>query len=429
MAVTDSEMNSQNIGAPLERVDPDVAKAIELETNRQNRHIMLIASENYASKAVMEAQGCVFTNKYAEGYPGKRYYGGCEHVDTVERLAIERAKELFGAEHANVQSHSGSAANQAVYFAFLKPGDPFMAMELAHGGHLTHGSPVNFSGMMYQPCAYGVDPETETLDYDHIERLAMQVNPKLILTGATAYPRIIDFERFRRIADKVGAILVADIAHIAGLVAAGEHPSPVPHCHVVTLTTHKTLRGPRAGMILCKQEFAKKIDRAVFPGLQGGPLGHVVAAKAVALKEAMQPSFKVYQKQIRANAAVMAAELAKHGLRLVSGGTDNHLMVTDLTSCGITGMAAQETLDEVGIVVSKSTIPFDKHPPAVASGVRIGTPCVTTRGMKEAEMIQIAELIAQCLKHAGDSAEDIAERKQIAHRVRVLADAFPVYQD
>jgi glycine hydroxymethyltransferase len=345
----------------------------------------------------------------------------------VETLAVERAKELFGAEHANVQSHAGSSANQAVFFAFLKPGDRFMAMELAHGGHLTHGSPVNFSGIMYQPCAYGVDPETEVLDYDAIERIATECRPKLIITGATAYPRVIDFERFRKIADKVGAIMVADIAHIAGLVAAGEHPSPVPHCHVVTMTTHKTLRGPRSGMIVCKQEVARAVDRAVFPGLQGGPLEHVVAAKAVALKEAMQPSFVAYQQQIKANAAEMADALAKAGMRLVSGGTDNHLMVVDLTSFGMTGKVAQEVLNEVGIVTSRSMIPFDKQPPAVTSGVRIGTPCVTTRGMKEPEMVKIADMIVRCLKHVGDSPEDVAERQKIAREVRAMTDTFPVY--
>ncbi len=415
------------IGLPLEQVDPEIAHLIKLETERQNRHILLIASENYASRAVLEAQGSVLTNKYAEGYPGKRYYGGCENIDAVENIAIQRAKELFGAEHANVQPHSGSTANQAVYFAFLSPGDRFMAMELAHGGHLTHGSPVNFSGIMYEPCAYGVDPETETLDYEAIEKTAAQVCPKLILTGATAYPRVIDFERFRWIADKVGAVLVADIAHLAGLVAAGEHPSPVPHCHVVTFTTHKTLRGPRSGMIVCKQEYARAIDRAVFPGLQGGPLEHVIAAKAVALKEAMEPAFKQYQNQIRKNAAALAAALSEKSIKLVSGGTDNHLMVADLTSLGITGKTGQERLDEVGLVVSKSMIPYDKNSPAVTSGIRIGTPCVTTRGMREPEMVKIADLVFRCLKHTGDSASDAAERSRIAEEVRRLAEAFPVY--
>jgi glycine hydroxymethyltransferase len=416
-----------DIHAPLEQVDPEVAEAIRQDTDRQNHKVLLIASENYASRAVLEAQGSVLTNKYAEGYPGKRYYGGCENVDRVEQLAIDRAKELFGADHANVQPHAGSQANQAAYLAFMNPGDRFMAMELAHGGHLTHGSPVNFSGILYQPCYYGVDPETETLNYDEIERLAVECRPRIIVTGATAYPRIIDFERFRRIADKAGAILMADIAHIAGLVAAGEHPSPVPYCDVVTFTTHKTLRGPRSGMILCKAEHARAIDRAVFPGLQGGPLEHVVAAKAVCLKEAMQPSFKQYQKQIRVNAAVLAGRLAEDGIRLVSGGTDNHLMVADLTSIGATGKLAQETLDQVGIVASKSMIPFDKEKPTITSGIRFGTPCVTTRGMKEDEMRRIADLIVDCLRHLSDSPEDVEARQRISRDVRALTDAFPVY--
>lgn len=416
-----------DIGAPLEQVDPEVASYIRKEVERQNHKILMIASENYASRAVLEAQGSVLTNKYAEGYPGHRFYGGCENVDAIESIAIERAKELFGAEHANVQPHSGSTANQAIYFAFMSPGDKFMAMELTHGGHLTHGRSVNFSGTLYTPCFYGVDPETEMFNYDEIERMAKQCQPKMIITGATAYPRIIDFERFRWIADQVGAILMADIAHIAGLVAAGEHPSPVPHCHVVTFTTHKTLRGPRAGMILCKEEYAKPVDRAVFPGLQGGPLEHVVAAKAVCLKEAMQPSFKDYQRQIRANASALAGALAKNGLRLVSGGTDNHLMLVDLTPMGITGKDAQEALNEVGIVLNMNTIPFDKQKATITSGVRIGTPGVTTRGMKEQEMLQVAELIVRCLRHMGDCAEDVAARQAVAREVRALADRFPIY--
>ena len=415
------------INAPLEQVDEEVAEAIRQEVARQNNKILMTASENYASAAVLEAQGSVLTNKYAEGYPSKRYYAGCENVDIVEALAIQRAKDLFGAEHANVQSHSGSQANQAAYLAFLKPGDTFLAMELAHGGHLTHGSPVNFSGILYNPCFYGVDRETEVFDYDEIERLAKQCRPKVIVTGATAYPRFIDFERFRRIADEAGALLMADIAHIAGLIAAGEHPSPVPHSDVVTLTTHKTLRGPRSGMILCKQQHAKAIDRAVFPGLQGGALEHVVAAKAVCLKEAMQPSFKHYQRQVRLNASAVAGALTERGLRLVSGGTDNHLMLTDLTPLGITGRTVQEALDEVGIVLNKNMIPFDKEKPTVTSGIRIGTPCVTTRGMKEPEMMTIADLIVRCVKHLGDSAEDLAVRKQIAAEVSALAREFPVY--
>ncbi len=418
----------EHINAPLREVDPDVADIIAREIERQNKRILLVASENYASRAVLEAQGSVLTNKYAEGYPHKRYYGGCENVDQVEELAIQRAKELFGAEHANVQPHSGSQANQAVYFAFLSPGDRFMALDLAQGGHLTHGRNVNFSGILYKPCFYGVDPETEQFDYSEIEKTAVECQPKLIMTGATAYPRIIDFERFRWIANRVGAMLVADMAHIAGLVAAGEHPSPVPHCDVVTFTTHKTLRGPRAGMILCKQEFAQAIDRAVFPGLQGGPLEHVIAAKAVCLKEAMQPSFKEYQKQVVRNARALADGLARRGVRLVSGGTDTHMILADLSPLGITGKAAQEALDEVGIVLNKNLIPFDREKATVTSGIRIGTPCVTTRGMKEPEMDRIAELIVQCLQHLGDSEERVRVRKQVAQKVQELANSFPVYK-
>lgn len=415
------------INLPLQQVDPEIAEAIQLDIQRQNQKILLIASENYSSRAVMEATGSVLTNKYAEGYPYKRYYGGCENVDVVETIAIERAKELFGADHANVQPHAGSQANMAAYFAFLKPGDPILAMELAHGGHLTHGSPVNFSGKLYETCAYGVDAETELLDYDHIQKLANECRPKAIMTGATVYPRYIDFAEFRKIADSVGAVLIADIAHIAGLVAAGEHPSPVPYCDVVTFTTHKTLRGPRSGMILCKSQHAKAIDKAVFPGLQGGPLMHVVAAKAVCLKEAMQPSFKDYQRQIKLNAKALAQELAKRGLRLVSGGTDNHLMLADLTPLGITGKAAQEALDAVGIVANKNMIPFDKEKPMVTSGLRIGTPCVTTRGMREPEMAKIADLIIRCVTNLGDSSEQIAARQSVAGEARALAEAFPVY--
>ncbi len=415
------------IGASLADSDPEVSAAVCGEIARQNDKVLLIASENYASRAVMEAQGSVFTNKYAEGYPNKRYYGGCEFVDSVECLAIERAKELFGAEHANVQPHSGSGANMAAYFAFMKPGDTFLAMELAHGGHLTHGSPVNFSGVIYNPASYGVDPETETLNYDTIRKRAIECNPKIIVAGASAYPRVIDFVALRKIADEVGALLMTDMAHIAGLVAAGEHPSPVPHCHIVTSTTHKTLRGPRSGMILCKQELAAKIDRAVFPGLQGGPLEHVVAAKAVCFKEAMEPSFKEYQKQVRLNAVVLAEELVKGGLRLVSGGTDNHLMLVDLIPIGVTGKVAQEVLDDTGIVLNKSMIPFDKQKPTITSGIRIGTPAATTRGMKEPEMRTIAELILRCLKNVGDSPENIRERLAVAAEVKLLTKRFPVY--
>ncbi|MCL4500105.1 MAG: serine hydroxymethyltransferase [Chloroflexi bacterium] len=415
------------MNAPLDQVDPEVAELIQREVKRQNDKIVLIASENYASKAIMEAQGSPLTNKYAEGYPGKRYYGGCENVDAIESLAIQRAKVLFGADHVNVQPHSGSQANQAAYFAFMKPGDRFLSMELAHGGHLTHGSHVNFSGILYDPCYYGVDPETEMLNYDEIERLARDCQPKMIMTGATVYPRFWDWERLRKIADGVGAILVADIAHIAGLVAGGEHPSPVPYCQVVTFTTHKTLRGPRAGIILCQEPYAQAIDKAVFPGLQGGPLEHVIAAKAVCLHEALQPSFKDYQRQIRLNAAALAKAVSQRGLRLVSGGTDNHLMLVDVSAMGITGKAAQEVLDVTGIVANKNMIPFDKQKPMVTSGIRLGTPCVTTRGMNEPEMEKIADLIVRCLKHISDSSDDIAERSRIAREVKELTAAFPVY--
>lgn len=414
-------------GASLSDSDPEISAALRGEIDRQNSKILLIASENYASRAVMEAQGSVFTNKYAEGYPSKRYYGGCEFCDSIECMAIDRAKELFGAEHANVQPHSGSGANMAAYFAFLKPGDTFLAMELAHGGHLTHGSPVNFSGILYNAVSYGVDPETETLNYDTIRSKALECRPRIIVNGASAYPRIIDFAQLRKIADEVGALLMTDMAHIAGLVAAGEHPSPVPHCHVVTSTTHKTLRGPRSGMILCKEEFATAIDKAVFPGLQGGPLEHVIAAKAVCFKEAMDPSFKEYQKQVRRNALVLAEELVKGGLRLVSGGTDNHLMLVDLVPLGVTGKVAQEVLDDVGIVLNKSMIPFDKQKPVYTSGVRIGTPAATTRGMKEAEMRKIADLILRCLRNVGESPENVAERAKVAQEVKLLTARFPVY--
>lgn len=414
---------------PLAQADPEIGAAIQADIERQNHKILLIASENYVSRAVMEATGSVLTNKYAEGYPSRRYYGGCENVDVVELIAIERAKQLFGADHANVQPHAGSQANMAAYFAFMQPGDTFLAMELAHGGHLTHGSSVNFSGILYRPCYYGVSPATEMLDYDEIERLAKECRPRVIMTGATVYPRIIDFARFRKIADSVGAILIADIAHIAGLVAAGEHPSPCPHCDVVTFTTHKTLRGPRSGIILCKAEHAKAIDKAVFPGLQGGPLMHVIAAKAVCLKEAMEPSFVDYQRAIRANASALADGLARRGLRLVSGGTDNHLMLADLTPLGITGKTAQEALDEVGIVVNKNMIPFDKQKPMVTSGIRIGTPCVTTRGMGVREMDTIADLIMRCLTNLGDAPRAVAARQEVAREARALADAFPVYSE
>ncbi len=427
MNSADASAITRRMRAPLSEVDPEVAGHISSDINRQNDKILLIASENYASRAVLEATGSVLTNKYAEGYPKKRYYGGCENVDSIEQIAIERAKELFGAEHANVQPHSGSTANMAAFLAFMKPGETFLAMELAHGGHLTHGSPVNFSGILYNPVSYGVDPETEMINYDTLQKQASECSPKMIIVGASAYPRYIDFERVRKIADSVGALFMADIAHIAGLVAAGEHPSPVPHCHIVTFTTHKTLRGPRSGMILCKEDFGRAIDRAVFPGLQGGPLEHVIAAKAVCLKEAMEPSFKDYQRKTKANALVLAKELSSRGLRLVSGGTDNHLMLVDLTPMNISGALAQNVLDDVGIVLNKSMIPFDKQKPTVTSGIRIGTPCVTTRGMGEAEMVKIADAIVRCLKHTTESPEDIAVRASIIDEVRTLTARFPVY--
>ncbi|HSU83199.1 MAG TPA: serine hydroxymethyltransferase, partial [Thermoanaerobaculia bacterium] len=381
----------------LKAVDPEIHQAIANERARQNFGLELIASENFVSHAVLEATGSVLTNKYAEGYPGRRYYGGCEFVDVVERLAIARAKELFGAEHVNVQPHSGTSANTAVYFGFLKPGDKLMGMDLASGGHLTHGHPLSYSGRDFQVIAYGVDRESETIDYDAAERLAVAEKPKLIVCGASAYSRVIDFERFRAIADQAGALLMADIAHIAGLVAAGLHPSPIPHCHFVTTTTHKTLRGPRAGMVMCKEEFAKDLDRAVFPGLQGGPLMHVIAAKAVALKEALSEGFRGYQQQIMANAKALSARLAGHGFRIVSGGTDNHVFLMDVRPAGLTGKVAEKALDAAHITVNKNTIPYDPNPPLVASGIRLGTPALTTRGMKEPEMDLVGGFIGEIL--------------------------------
>ena len=375
---------------PLHEVDPEIARAIDQEVDREARTLELIASENFVSEAVLEALGSVMTNKYAEGLPGKRYYGGCEFVDVAETLAIERAKKLFGAEHANVQAHSGSQANQAIYMTVLKPGDTLLGMSLAHGGHLTHGHPLNFSGKLYKIVSYGVRKDTETIDYDELERLAMEHHPKLILAGASAYPRILDFERFGAIARQCGAVLMVDMAHIAGLVAAGLHPSPFPHADFVTTTTHKTLRGPRGGAVFSKAQYAKELDRIVFPGIQGGPLMHVIAAKAVCFQEALQPEFREYQKQIVANAKAVAETLAAEGFRIVSGGTDTHLMLVDVFSRQVTGKQAQETLERAGITVNKNAIPFDTNPPAVASGIRVGTPAVTTRGMKEPEMRQIA---------------------------------------
>jgi len=408
--------------APLSEVDPEVFAAIENEKKRQHTHLELIASENIASKAVLEAMGSVMTDKYAEGYPAKRYYGGCENMDVVESLAIERAKQLFGAEHANVQPHSGAQANQAVYSVVLQPGDTFLAMDLSMGGHLTHGSPVNFSGTLYRAVHYGVRPDTEEIDYDQVRDLARQHRPKLIVAGASCYPRIIDFAAFREIADEVGAKLLVDMAHIAGLVAAGEHPSPIPYADFVTTTTHKTLRGPRGGMILCRAEYAQAIDKAVFPGMQGGPLMHMIAAKAVCFKEALQPEFKVYQAQIRRNARALANGLAQRGFRLVSGGTDNHLMLIDLRPQKLTGRKAQVVLDSVHITVNRNMIPFDPEKPFVTSGIRLGTPAVTTRGMAEPEMQLIAALIARTL----EAPEDTERLEAVRREVLALCDQFPV---
>jgi glycine hydroxymethyltransferase len=408
---------------PLREADPEVAGAILQETERQSKGIELIASENFVSEAVLEAAGSVFTNKYAEGYPGRRYYGGCEFTDVVERLAIERAKRLFGAEHVNVQPHSGSQANQAVYMTVLKPGDVVLGMDLTHGGHLTHGHPLNLSGKLYTFVAYGVRKEDERLDYDMLDRLAKEHRPKLIVCGASAYPRVIDFERIAAIARDSGAKVMADMAHIAGLVATGAHPSPVPHCDFVTTTTHKTLRGPRGGLVLCKAEYAKELDKVVFPGIQGGPLVHIVAAKAVAFREALEPSFKDYIGRVVANAARLAAAMAGHGFRIVSGGTDNHLFLMDVFSKGITGKVAEKALEHAGITVNKNTIPFDPNPPMVASGLRIGTPAVTTRGMGLPEMDRIATLIARAL----DAREDDAALAAIAADVQALTSRFPLY--
>ncbi|HEX6642054.1 MAG TPA: serine hydroxymethyltransferase [Thermoanaerobaculia bacterium] len=407
----------------LDSVDSEIADAIRLETQRQNDTLELIASENHVSHAVLTAMGSVFTNKYAEGYPGKRYYGGCGPTDIVENIAIARAKELFGAEHANVQPHSGSQANMGVYFAMLKPGDTIMGMDLSHGGHLTHGHPLSYSGRDFKVVAYGVRKEDELIDYDEMERIADEAKPRMIICGASAYSRVIDFKRIREIADKVGALMMADIAHIAGLVVTGHHPSPVPYADFVTTTTHKTLRGPRAGLILCKEQHAKDIDRAVFPGVQGGPLVHIVAAKAVAFKEALSPDFKEYQGQVVKNAKALAAAVKDTGFRIVSGGTDNHLFMTDVFSKGITGKDAQNMLEAANITVNKNTIPFDQNKPMVASGVRIGSPAVTTRGLLEEDMKTIAGLIARVLDSKGD-AEVIAGVKR---DVKELCDRFPIY--
>ena len=407
----------------IRQQDPAVYDAMMRELQRQRDHIELIASENFVSPAVMEAMGSHLTNKYAEGYPGARYYGGCQYVDEVENLARDRAVQLFGAEHANVQPHSGSQANVAVYLALLKPGDTILGMDLSHGGHLTHGSKASISGKYFNACFYGVDPETETIDYDKVRQRAEECRPKLIIAGASAYPRFIDFKRMREIADSVGAYLMVDMAHIAGLVAAGEHPSPVPYAHVVTTTTHKTLRGPRGALILCKEELKKKIDSAVFPGTQGGPLMHIIAAKAVCFGEALKPEFKAYQHQTVLNAAALAKALSEQGLRLVSGGTDNHLMLVDVMSKGRTGMEVQELLDMANITANKNTIPFDTQSVKLTSGMRFGTPAVTTRGMKEPEMAQIAQMIARLI----DEGEGTVA--QVKEQTIELCRAFPLYPE
>jgi len=419
-------MKSQDrMSRPLEQVDPEVAAAIANETIRQHEGLELIASENFVSEAVLEAMGSVFTNKYAEGYPGKRYYGGCEFADVVENLARERAKKLFAAEHANVQPHSGSQANMAAYAAVLQPGDTILGLNLAHGGHLTHGHHLNFSGKTYRVVPYGVTKETETIDYDDLEKLAEKEKPKLIIGGGSAYPRIIDFRRMRQIADKVGALYLVDMAHFAGLVAGGVHPSPVPHAQIVTSTTHKTLRGPRAGMVLSKLEHAAAIDKVVFPGLQGGPLVHIIAAKAVCFQEALQPGFQDYARQIVANAKVLADTLAGEGFRVISGGTDTHLMLIDVFSQGMLGSDAERALELAGITVNKNAIPFDTNPPLKPSGIRIGTPALTTRGMKETEMRQIGLWISEGLHHRTDNAILAKIRKQVL----ALAEAFPLYPE
>jgi len=410
---------------PLYEADPQIAAAIDNETRRQHEGLELIASENFVSEAVLEAAGSVFTNKYAEGYPGKRYYGGCEYADVVENLARDRAKQLFGAEHANVQPHAGSQANMEAYAAVLQPGDTILGLNLAHGGHLTHGHHLNFSGKTYKIIPYGVTQETETIDYDALEKLAEQERPKLIIGGGSAYPRIIDFARMRQIADKVGALYLVDMAHFAGLVAGGAHPSPVPHAHIVTSTTHKTLRGPRAGMILSKAEFAAAIDKVVFPGMQGGPLVHIIAAKAICFQEAMQPEFRDYARQVVANAKVLAETLAVEGFRIISGGTDTHVMLVDVFSKGMLGSEAEKALDQAGITVNKNAIPFDVNPPLKPSGIRIGSPALTTRGMKEPEMRQIGRWIAEALLQRTDAAVLTKIRKQVLE----LCEAFPLYAE
>jgi glycine hydroxymethyltransferase len=418
-------MKNTSMSRPLYEADPQISAAIDDEARRQHEGLELIASENFVSEAVLEAAGSVFTNKYAEGYPGKRYYGGCEFADVVEDLARDRAKQLFGAEHANVQPHAGSQANMEAYAAVIQPGNTILGLNLAHGGHLTHGFHLNFSGKTYRVVPYGVTKESETIDYDDLEKLAEKEHPKLLIGGGSAYPRIIDFARMRQIADKVGALYLVDMAHFAGLVAGGAHPSPVPHAHIVTSTTHKTLRGPRAGMILCKQEFAAAVDKVVFPGMQGGPLMHIIAAKAVCFLEAMQPNFRDYARQVVTNAKVLAETLAGEGFRIISGGTDTHLMLVDVFSKGMFGSEAEKALGEAGITVNKNAIPFDTNPPMKPSGIRIGSPALTTRGMKEAEMRQVGRWISEVLQHRTDAAVLAKIRKQVVE----FAEAFPLYPE
>ncbi|WP_173051466.1 serine hydroxymethyltransferase [Nitrospira sp. KM1] len=407
----------------LKATDPDVYAAIEAEEVRQRDKLLLIASENFASPAVLAAQGSLMTNKYAEGYPGKRYYGGCQHVDTVEQLAIERCKQLFGAEHVNVQAHSGSQANMAAYLSVLKPGDTILGMDLAQGGHLTHGSKVNFSGSIFRAFSYGVDRQTETIDYEAVRKLAEECRPRMIVVGASAYARTLDFPKFQAIAQSVNAYLMVDIAHIAGLIAAGLHPSPVPYADFVTTTTHKTLRGPRGGVVMCKADHAKAVDKFVFPGMQGGPLMHVIAAKAVAFKEALSPGFKRYQQQVTANAKTLAKGLLDRGYKIVSGGTDTHLMLVNLTNKNITGKEADAALDAAGIIVNKNAVPYDEKPPAIASGIRLGTPIVSTRGMKESEMSEIVALVDRVLQHRQDS----AVLEEVRVQAKALCNRFPIF--
>ena len=414
---------SIDLNAPLATSDPEIAQQIENEVKRQHEGLEMIASENFVSRAVLEAAGTVFTNKYAEGYPGKRYYGGCEYADVVENIARDRAKRLFNADHVNVQPHSGSQANAAAYMTLLSPGDCILGLDLAHGGHLTHGHKLNFSGKLYRIVGYQVRKDTETIDYDELEAIAVREKPKVIVGGGSAYPRQFDFPRMRAIADKVGAYLMVDMAHFAGLVAGGVHPSPVPHCHVVTTTTHKTLRGPRSGLILCREEFAAGVDRSVFPGQQGGPLMHIVAAKAVAFKEALEPEFAIYAQQVVTNAKVLAEAIAAEGYRIVSGGTDTHVMLIDVFQKGMFGSEAEHALGEAGITVNKNAIPYDTNPPMKPSGIRVGTPALTTRGMKEPEMLVIAGWIAQALEHR----KDAAKLRQIRGQVLEMAERFPLY--